>query len=58
MPMQKYRERHASVRVCLCNSIVCIETSDISLDDCFAAFFCPNMEVFHPHKEQLKYIIF
>ena len=34
----KYEERHANVRVWLCISIVIFEISQVSLDDCFAAF--------------------
>ena len=34
--MQKYGERHADVCACPCNCIVCIETSYIPPDDCFA----------------------
>ena len=38
----KYGERRASVCACLCFSIVISETSYISEDDCFAAFYLPD----------------
>ena len=35
----KYRERHANGLRCLCNGIVISEISQVSTDDCFAAFY-------------------
>ena len=47
--MQKYGERHASVCVCPCNCIVCIETSYIPPDDCFAVLCRVNRDWLAPH---------
>ena len=42
-PLVKYEERHAGVCADPCISIVTNEISQVSLDDCFAAFMsCPN----------------
>ena len=52
--MQKYRERHAIGACCLCVGTVCVETSYISLDDCFAAF-CQSGLAFAAPKEHQYY---
>lgn len=50
MPLVKYRERRAIGRAYLCISIVTLETSDISTDDCFAAlcFVLSHWSWFNP----------
>ena len=52
--MQKYRKRHAIGACCLCFSTVCVETSYIPLDDCFAAF-CRSGLAFAAPKEHQYY---
>ena len=41
-PKMKYEERRAGVCACLCISIVIFEISQVSADDCFAAFCLVN----------------
>ena len=55
----KYEERRASVCAYLRNSIVIFEISQVSADDCLAAFYCSiGKRVTHLPKEQENYNIF
>ena len=56
MPDTKYGERRANVCADLCISIVTIETSYISQDDCFAAFCLVNRDRLAPPRKYGKII--
>ena len=51
MPTVKYGERRADVCADLCISIVTIETSYISQDDCLAAFCLVNRDWLSPPRK-------